>query len=379
MQATLVYRDVRPASGGLAVDVRDIANGLAERGHQMRVLTISPGPKEPWFHPEVTQKALAPWSSSDLAGSLGLASGTRQTLGQGKRIVHVYSCLPVYLHFAAMVTAKQRRCPLVWTPMLAPGRHATWANRGRVWRVMEGFDRMVPRAARWTDAVVASTTPEAEAFRRWGARRVVVIPPAVAAREPASQAEAERLRREIGAGGDPIVLMVAARAEPRKGMEFGFRAVARLRERLPAARLVVVGSATTGGDRADVIALGRVSETELAVAYRAADVVFVPSQYEAFSRVVIEAWQQGTPVLTSDGVPLGRLAVEERAGWMVPFGDVDGAATYLLRALGDSERAQEAGDRGRALVHKRFLVSQAVQDMERLYAGLLEAALAERH
>ncbi|MDX6643076.1 MAG: hypothetical protein QOD76_1038 [Solirubrobacteraceae bacterium] len=378
LDVMLVFREADPMTGGLGVDIADVANGLTARGHRVTVATTAStaaagGERPAGFVRDVEVARLRTFPGGRRAGvAYGLAPGIARLIdARPGALVHVYSCLPVYLHAAAAAAARGRHRPLVWTPMLHPARRASW--RGYGWRggIMAAFDAVVPRAARFVDAIAAATAAEAEAFRRHGARRVRVIPSAVHAVAPADDGAARRLRGRLGLGGGPLVLAVAGREERRKGLDFAMAAVSRMRLRLPSATLVVLG--LPGPPRrlsASAVSLGRLSAGDLATAYRAADVVFVPSRYEAFSRVVIEAWQQERPAVVTDRVGLAET-VREGGGSVVRFGDVDGAASAIAALVCHRTEALRQGRHGRATVQRRFLVDGVVDQLEALYAEVL--------
>jgi glycogen(starch) synthase len=231
---------------------------------------------------------------------------------------------------------------------------------------MRLFDRHeAPRAARLADAIAAATEEEASWFSRLGARLVRVLPPGVEPVEPASARAAAAFRASHGLGDHPVILTVAARGEWRKGTDFALRTFERLEPLIPAARLVIVGPAPEdlpGG----AIASGRLTDDELRTAYAAADVVFVPSRYEAFSRVVIEAWQQETPVVVTDGVGLRRV-VESLDNPVVAFGDADAAADRIARLLEDPGLSAKLGRLGAEEVQRHYLLPEILDETVRLY------------
>jgi glycogen(starch) synthase len=277
------------------------------------------------------------------------------------------------MHSAAMRAAKDSRRALVWTPMAHPMRERYWATRART-RPLRLFDRYeAPRAARLSDAISAATEEEAEWFSRLGAEVVRVIPPGVEPAERMSPRHVDAFRRRHDLFAEPVVLTVAARSEWRKGMDFALETFHRLRPLIPSVRLVAVGTTFDGAPPEGVVATGRLSEEELATAYAAADVVFVPSRYEAFSRVVIEAWQQETPVVVTDGVGLRRV-VESLDNPVVAFGDADGAAERIASLLDDRALAAKLGRRGSEEVARHYLLPEILDDTARLYEEAAERA-----
>ena len=92
---------------------------------------------------------------------------------------------------------------------------------------------------------------------------------------------------------------------------------------------------------------GFVNQTQLPAIYTAADLMVLPSVYDAFGVVVNEAMLCGCPVVASDHVGAARdLIADEQTGFVYPCGDVDALAGVLRRALSDrgklSELAQAA-------------------------------------
>ena len=366
----LVFREADPRTGGLGIDVADVARGMAARGHAVEVLTMRvPGADAPNLGPEVAVRALEPWLRRRPGVAFGLARGAGAVARRGRRIVHLYSCLPVHLHWAAAAAARRAGRPLVWTPMLHPGRRALWREHGLAGRAMAAWDAMAVRAAPRVDAVCAATRAEAELFRALGAPRVALVPSGVHAVPPTPDEEARGLRARLGLSGAPLVLCVAGRPDRRKGLDFAARTLAALHRRVPGAVLGVVGlpADTPLARMPGVMALGRLSLADLRAAYRAADAVLVPSRYEAFSRVVIEAWQQERPVVVTDRVGLAE-AVRGGGGAVVPWGDAGAAAEALAAYLTDPARATRDGAQGAQLVAERYLVSHSLDRLEALYA-----------
>lgn len=367
----IIFREAEAGTGGLGIDVSDVARGMAARGRSVEVLTMRPrGGDAPDLGPDVTVHALEPWVRARAGVAFGLTGGVRKVIrSRSPRIAHLYSCLPVQMHWAAATWARRAGVPLVWTPMLHPGRSALWRSQGLSGRAMAAWDASAPHAARMTDAVCVATRAEAELFRRMGARRVAFVPPAVAAVPAASDIEARRLRERLGLADAPLVLCVSGRPDRRKGLDFAGSVIAALRQRVPGATLGVVGLqddvplARVPGVRS----LGRLSLADLRRAYRAADVVLVPSLYEAFSRVVVEAWQQARPVVVTDRVALAE-EVRRGGGSVVRFGDAEDAASALEHYLQSPTAAARAGEQGAQLVARQYLIDGVLDRLESVYS-----------
>jgi glycosyltransferase involved in cell wall biosynthesis len=153
----------------------------------------------------------------------------------------------------------------------------------------------------------------------------------------------------LGAPTDEIVLLLAGRLIPEKGITDAIRTLARVQQG-SAARLVVCGAgpeeprarelAASLGVAAHVDFQGWQSSAALAVAYREAHVVLVPSWpssvAEQFGRVIVEAQASGAVVV---GYSCGAISeVVGDAGMIVPLGDRDSLADCVMRLVKDPEQ-----------------------------------------
>ena len=326
--------------GGISPDLKHLAAALSQEG----------------IHPTIACKLL------DLLHS----RAGRNT------VVNVYGCLPSPRNITAMLLARLRGQRLVWTPVFHPLRRSTWRGSG-VYRVMALFDRVAPRLARITHAVSAATEEEARFFEAMGAPRTTIIPLIVnATYEKLTGVARASARSRLGVGDEPLVLLVAAHSPRRKGMDFAADVLIHLQSELPLTTFLVVG----GGNLGALNGLPRVKATGwcpgdlLLDAYRSADLLFVPSLYEQFSRATIEAWACELPVVLSDGVALAAIAEQSGAGIVVPFQDVPTTTAALGAALSNPEWRQMTGKRGRELVEERFLRSGHLRATLDLYRSL---------
>jgi glycosyltransferase involved in cell wall biosynthesis len=140
-------------------------------------------------------------------------------------------------------------------------------------------------------------------------------------------------------------LLYLGRLKRYKGVEYGIRALARLRDAGRSVRFVVVGR---GDDRARLEALandlgvadavefpGFVSDEAKLELYRRTWLHLLTSPKEGWGITVIEAAACGTPTVASDAPGLRDSVVDGRTGRLVPHGDVDALAAALAELLDD--------------------------------------------
>ena len=204
-----------------------------------------------------------------------------------------------------------------------------------------------------------------------------------------SQSEA---RETLGIAPDEKVVLYVGRFDPRKGIETLVRAVhdcqARVTEKV---RLIIGGGSRPGhsdGDERDriesiVSALGleaithfagRLSQDELPTYYGAADVCVVPSHYEPFGLVTIEAMACGTPVIGSDVGGLQFTVVPERTGLLAPPKDIAAFAAAIDRLLLNPALCHTLGQAARERVETTFSWDGVAMQLGELYELLLEEA-----
>jgi glycosyltransferase involved in cell wall biosynthesis len=179
-----------------------------------------------------------------------------------------------------------------------------------------------------------------------------VIPDAAAAL-PADPARAAALRRAWG--GDRMIGHVGALHHAHKGQGNLIAAFARLRERYPGLRLVLVGD---GVDEArfraqarnlpGVVFAGRVDNVGDYLA--AFDVFAFPSLHEGLGSTLLDAMQRGLPIVATRVGGIPELIVDGENGLLVAGGDVDGLAAVLARLLDDAALRRRLGEAGRARV-----------------------------
>jgi len=159
--------------------------------------------------------------------------------------------------------------------------------------------------------------------------------------------EGRQIRVEHGLGDAPVILYVG-RLSPHKGVHLLLQAFQLVRDRMPSARLVIVGKRTFSkyakqldrmSDSAVVFA-GYVPDEALPSYYAACDVYATATLWEGFDLPVAEAQACGKPVVAFDIGP-HREVVDER-GILVRNGDVPAFAVAISGLLRRS-RSNEIG------------------------------------
>jgi len=118
--------------------------------------------------------------------------------------------------------------------------------------------------------------------------------------------------------------------------------------------------------------LGRRAQDTLPYYYSAAEIVVVPSHYESFGLVALEAMACGTPVVASETGGLVFLVRDGETGFHVPTGDPEALADRLRQLLQDEILRQRLGQQA-AEYAKRYdwpLIADQIIDLYHGTTGL---------
>jgi D-inositol-3-phosphate glycosyltransferase len=218
----------------------------------------------------------------------------------------------------------------------------------------EGERRVMNRV----DRIIAAT-PAEQAQLEWlyGAdpRKIAVIPPGVDT-DHFYPIPVDEARQFLGLDPKAHMLLFVGRIEPLKGLDTLIKAVAclRVKDLFEPLHLAVIGGdpdvppeemtaemariqkmceELTVGKM--VAFLGRQSQDTLPYYYSAADMLVMPSHYESFGMVALEAMACGTPVIASQVGGLAFLVQNGITGYHVTDGDDDALCQRLTALLGD--------------------------------------------
>ena len=173
----------------------------------------------------------------------------------------------------------------------------------------------------------------------------------------------ERLPAPAGPSPDPAVLFVG-REFQRKGGADLIAAFEQVRSRLPDAVLHVVGPSRREVGGPGVVAHGRVSDrARIAELYRGARLLCLPSHYEPFGLVLLEAMAHGVPCVATNVQSIPEILDEGRAGLLVSPGELEALAEAMIRLLTDDDLAREIGAAGRRRVERQFTWDRVAERM----------------
>jgi glycogen(starch) synthase len=303
--------------GGLARHVRKLSEQLVRQGHDVHVLTRGGGHlgAEEDRHGVIVHRVREPeFPRDDLDAFIAwvermnddmLAAGTELVAaGGGFDLVHSHDWL---VAAAARRLARRRRLPwLVTVHATEYGRHQGWVDKHPQSHIHAVERRMVRAADR---VITCSHYMRGHVRDVFGVERVTVIPNGIDPTDLQPVADLPRLRARFAAPGEKLILLVG-RLVYEKGFHLALDALPGLIRRVGGVRFLVAGSGTAEAElkaQAERLGLmehgtflGWTGDDTLHSLYRIADLCLVPSLYEPFGLVALEAMASGCPTIVAD-------------------------------------------------------------------------------
>jgi D-inositol-3-phosphate glycosyltransferase len=198
-------------------------------------------------------------------------------------------------------------------------------------------------------------------------------------------------KESIGLCPDRRTILFVGRIEPLKGIDNLLRAIAQVVKKLPELRdklcVPIIGGDPDRVHEEDemvrlqelrealgisdiVTFLGAKDQDLLQYYYSAAEMVVMPSDYESFGMVALEAMACGTPVIASDVGGLSYLVQHGRTGYRVPARDVKALTAKITRLLTDEGLRRRIGHRA-ACWAETYAWPNIADKVEAIYAEVI--------
>ncbi|HSJ56136.1 MAG TPA: glycosyltransferase [Anaerolineae bacterium] len=394
-------------AGGMNVYVRDLAREFSRRGVYVDVFTRSQNPDIPRINRKlgdcgrvihVPAGPEAPYDKNLVADHLpefvaGVRAFARRE-GLHYDVIHSHYWLS---GLAAIELREVWGTPVVQMFHTLGHMKNSVANGPQEWeseRRIAGEARVMAEA----DRLIAATPLErAQMVWLYGAEasRIVVVPPGVDLQlfHPVPEEEAKRM---LGQPAPRRIILFVGRIEPLKGIETLLRAMALVAPQVPhwqedLSVIVIGGAPGAGVDKVhaelerlrrlraelgieDLVTFhGAEDQDTLVYYYSAAEMVVVPSHYESFGMVALEAMACGTPVVASRVGGLAFNVQDGETGFLVPDGDPHALAERILVLLHDRGLRQRLGARA-AQWANRYSWAAVADQLEVVYESVQPAA-----
>jgi L-malate glycosyltransferase len=365
--------------GGSGVVATELAGALAERGHDVHVLSTEPPfrlreqPRLTLHRVETPAYPLFREPQYVLSLANKIVQVTRE---RALDVVHAHYAIP---HAAAAYLARQvladsgHRLPSIVTTL--HGTDITIVGSDPTYRETVAYciDR--------SDGVTAvSESLKADTLRDLGVRRGIQVIPNFLDCERHRRHPRPELREALLQGADYLVVHMS-NFRPVKRLEAVVEIFRRIRADVRA-RLLLVGDGPDAHVARDRLGLAGImgdaeflgEQLDITSILSVADLFLLPSAQESFGLAALEAMACEVPVVASNVGGLPEVIEHGRTGFLHPMDDLRAMAESGLHVLRDTDLRQRVAAEARARVVERFCTSVVVPRYEACYERLLEAA-----
>jgi len=264
------------------------------------------------------------------------------------------------------------------------------AEREGEYRI-NGEKQVLRRANRIVVATLAELT-QLRFLYKATAKKLVVIPPGVDVSHfypiPADEA-----KMYVGLKADDRMVLFVGRIEPLKGVDTLIEAMSCLqwKEERPVHLAIIGGDPAASPEEMSaemarlqklcddlavgqtVVFLGKRDQDKLSYYYSAAELVVMPSHYESFGMVALEAMACGTPVIASEVGGLAYLVRDGETGFTIPDGEPDALCEKISWLLNDRKLHETMSQRA-----VEYAQDYAWEKIAKQIVGVYESLLVEK-
>jgi glycogen(starch) synthase len=384
--------------GGLARHVRKLAEGLVGEGTEVHVLTRGGGHRPPVEerHGVLVHRVAEPdFPKHDLDAFIAWVEGMNSDLAAaGEKLGERFEFDLVHSHDWLVAPAAEQLKTSFGTPWLVTvhatehGRHQGWVRKhpqSYIHRIEREMVRNADRVITCSDFMRGHVN---RVFRI-PKRKITTIPNGIdtADLEPTEPVDLEQLRARYAAPDEKLILLVG-RLVYEKGFHLALEALRPVIRRQGNVRFVVCGTGTAEAElkqQARKLRLmrhgsfvGWTGDDMLHSLYRVSDLCVVPSIYEPFGLVALEAMASGCLCLVADTGGLREVVPDDgTAALRFRARDPKSLAQMLEKMLTDEQLRERLVDQAREHV-LQFDWAEVARETAQLYADMTATAPAGR-
>lgn len=377
-----------PTINGVATFSRNLARGLADRGHE--VLVIAPSQagkrcKEVDGNHVIIRTDSVPFPFyQNFRISLNPAREIKKIINEfDPDVIHIQMLLGIGQ--ATMKYGNKYGIPIVST------NHAMPENLMDNLRLLAPVSRPInymlkTYGARFHSKADFITMPTQSAIEMFGTEKITAPMGAVSNGIDLSRFKPGKPSKELyerfGLPTDQPIISYIGRVDAEKHLPVLMRAFVRVKSIMPHAHLLIVGDGTDRtnlenlahevGVRRDVTFTGRVSDEDLRALHQVGSVYCMPSPAELQSIATLEAMASGLPIVAVDAGALRELCQNERNGYLTEQDDDEAIAQGILTILQDDSLQKKMAKESLAIA-KTHDIETTLARFEEIYTDLIKA------
>ncbi len=364
---------IETGGAGSGRHVVDLASELVDRGHRVSVI-YSELRAEPWFDTELAEVGNVavyrqPMRRGPHLSDFGAIREVRGIIRKNGPfdIVHGHSSKAGAI---SRLAAWRTGCKSLYTPHALVTMNSKLPALNRF--VYGSIERIL---APVSDVIICVSSAEYDHAVSLGIApgRLKIVPNGL---RPLPDADRSSVRDELGLLPEHVAIGFVGRLEPQKAVDTLIHAFASFARTESNARLVIVGEgqeetelrrcAQEAGVSGQILWTGAANGPRMMAGF---DIFALPSIFEAFPYVLIEAAFRGLPIVSTAVGGTAELVHDGYNGRVVPLGDVPAFAAALQELVHDDEIRERLGAASQEL-GKKFTVEEMATKTIEIYEEL---------
>ena len=378
-----------PAPGGAETHVHSISKELVKRGHDVTVFTSDLYTETPFVRlTEVPNRIdgipVRRFRAHTMGGEMHyvlVPSLLWKSIREKVDVVHAHSY--GYFHVnAALLMRRLRGVPFVFTPHFHPEWSMWGGSRRRLLRRI--YDKLLgPTILDSADRIIGVSKAEMSLMNggRFAEGRTTIIPNGISPEDFDPPPDGRLFRERYGLDGK--VALFVGRLASNKGLDTLVDSIPKVIAEQDYVKFVLVGQdegmresllkkADSLGVSDALVFTGHITDDRLfRSAFASSDVFVLPSEYEAFGIVLLEAMMCEKPCIASAVGGTSEAVVHNETGLLVEYGNADELADVISGVLSDPQKAKEMGKKGKERVLRKFTWERIATEIEKVYEELV--------
>lgn len=376
---------------GMSLHVLALAESMKGRGHEVEVLSMSPGPLAATFAEADIPLTILPYlqeraSRNPLQLAKALRYVRRFIREKAPDIVHTHG--PRAHFFAGVAARGAGNHGLIatahgsWT-QFAAGQTSLPGSLNKMWKkgIYGGVDRLTARLADRMIAVSDATRDDLVGGLGIAAGKVVVVHNGIE-EEDVSSADKAAVRNEFGLDGGDLLVACVGRLAYHKGTGYLAAAMDLVLSKMPGARFLLVGEGPMEAEMRRLAAREKMSgkvfvtgrRTDAVTLIAAADLLMMPSLSEGLPITLLEAAMTGTAMVATDTGGIAEIVINGETGLLCSVGDVRELAGAMISLLTDDQLREKMGAAARELWESEYTREKMVRKTEAVYREVRDGA-----
>jgi glycosyltransferase involved in cell wall biosynthesis len=365
------WRDLKnPEAGGAEVHLHEIMSRMARNGHEVTLFAAGfPGCEGSEVYDGIRVIRKGSWFNANFVLPFHVRSFVKRN--PVDLIIEDINKIPFFLPALTRVRVLPV-IPHLFGTTIYRETNVVLASYVYLW------ERLIPLVYRdCRFAVISPSTKEDLIERGIAAERIDVVLCGL-------NHDAYRRIEGLDRYADPTIVHFG-RIRKYKSIDVVIKAFARIRAKLPSARLLIIGGGPEAGELAELVnrmglaesvrLLGVLTTEELVTVLNQAHLFLNASPKEGWGLTVVEANACGVPVVASNRPGLRDSVKDGETGYLVEYGDDHAFAEKSLELLGDESRWQQMS--ARAIEWARSLTwDRTAEEMEQVFLSEIETTKA---